>query len=54
MNGSQMLPKAARGSKNSGGGIAPAAIGGLIEGASRTVNAFRLPKRPGRRAEMAG
>jgi hypothetical protein len=28
-------------SKNSGGGIAPAAIGGLIEGVSCTVNGFR-------------
>jgi hypothetical protein len=28
-------------SKNSGGGIAPAAIGGLIEGALCSVNAFR-------------
>jgi hypothetical protein len=36
----KMLPQR-RGSKNSGGGIAPAAIGGLIEGAFRTVNAFR-------------
>jgi hypothetical protein len=34
-----MLPQR-RCSKNSGGGIAPAAIGGLIEGAFRTVNAF--------------
>jgi|LNFM01.1.fsa_nt_gb hypothetical protein len=31
-----------RGSKNSGGGIAPAAIGVLIEGRSGTVNAFDL------------
>jgi hypothetical protein len=30
-----------RRSKNSGGGIAPAAIAGLIEGASGTVNVFR-------------
>jgi hypothetical protein len=30
-----------RRSKNSGGGIAPAAIGGLIEGAPCSVNAFR-------------
>jgi hypothetical protein len=30
-----------RRSKNSGGGIAPAAIAGLIEGAPCTVNAFR-------------
>ncbi|MET3842537.1 hypothetical protein ABIE49_004615 [Bradyrhizobium sp. OAE829] len=34
-----MLPPR-RGSKNSGGGIAPAAIGGLIEGWFCTVNAF--------------
>jgi hypothetical protein len=37
-------------SKNSGGGIAPAAIGGLIEGAFCTVNAFRPP----RKAEKGG
>jgi hypothetical protein len=30
-----------RRSKNSGGRIAPAANGGLIEGAPRSVNAFR-------------
>jgi len=30
-------------SKNSGGGIAPAAIAGLIEGALCSVNAFRPP-----------
>jgi len=30
-------------SKNSGGGIAPAAIAGLIEGALCSVNAFRAP-----------
>jgi hypothetical protein len=42
-----MLPKRL-GSKNSGGGIAPAAIAGLIEAASRTVNAFRGAKEPGR------
>jgi hypothetical protein len=29
-------------SKNSGGGIAPAAIGGLIEGVFCTVNGFRV------------
>jgi len=29
-------------SKNSGGGIAPAAIGGLIEVGPRSVNAFPL------------
>ena len=33
-----------RRSKNSGGGIAPAAIAGLIEGALGSVNAFR-PRR---------
>ena len=33
-----------RRSKNSGGGIAPAAIAGLIEGAICSVNAFR-PRR---------
>jgi hypothetical protein len=32
-----------RRSKNSGGGIAPAAIAGLIEGAPCSVNAFRPP-----------
>ena len=41
-----MLPQR-RCSKNSGGGIAPAAIGGLIEGASGTVNAFRPPRKSG-------
>ena len=35
-----MLPGRRR-SKNSGGGIAPAAIAGLIEGAPCSVNAFR-------------
>jgi hypothetical protein len=43
MRGSQMLPQR-RCSKNSGGGIAPAAIGGLIEGEYCTVNAFRNPQ----------
>jgi hypothetical protein len=33
-----------RRSKNSGGRIASAAIGGLIEGANCSVNAFRAPK----------
>ncbi|HSJ40773.1 MAG TPA: hypothetical protein VK955_06935, partial [Xanthobacteraceae bacterium] len=46
MRESQMPPQQ-RCSKNSGGGIAPAAIGGLIEGESCTVNAFR-PARKGR------
>jgi len=48
-----MLPKP-RGSKNSGGGIAPAAIAGLIEGASRTVNAFRPPDQAGEGPERVG
>jgi hypothetical protein len=34
-----------RRSKNSGGGIAPAAIASLIEGALCSVNAFRGPRR---------
>ena len=34
-------------SKNSGGGIAPAAIGGLIEGAFCTVNGFRVSQDSG-------
>jgi hypothetical protein len=34
-------------SKNSGGGIAPAAIGALIEGRFCTVNAFRAGLEPG-------
>jgi len=38
------MPPQRRCSKNSGGGIAPAAIGGLIEGEFCTVNAFRLPR----------
>jgi hypothetical protein len=33
-------------SKNSGGGIAPAAIAGVIEGAFRSVNAFHAALRP--------
>src|SRR3979490_2210650 len=41
---SQILPSR-RCSKNSGGGIAPAAIGGLIEGEFCTVNAFRTPEK---------
>lgn len=47
-----MLPPR-RGSKNSGGGIAPAAIGGLIEGWFCTVNAFRPPQNRKIRPEMA-
>jgi hypothetical protein len=35
-----------RRSKNSGGGIAPAAIAGLIEGGLCSVNAFRLVRKP--------
>jgi hypothetical protein len=35
------MPAARRHSKNSGGGIAPAAIDGLIKGALCSVNAFR-------------
>jgi hypothetical protein len=31
---------------NSGGGIAPAAIAGVIEGAFRSVNAFHAALRP--------
>jgi len=33
-------------SKNSGGGIAPAAIARLIAAGPRTVNAFSLPRSP--------
>ena len=33
-----------RRSKNSGGRIAPAANGGLIEGAPCSVNVFRVPR----------
>jgi hypothetical protein len=40
-----------RHSKNSGGGIAPAAIGGLIEGALCSVNAFRVPPGPAGNAD---
>jgi hypothetical protein len=42
-SGAKMLTSR-RHSKNSGGGIAPAAIGGLIEGAPRSVNAFRTAR----------
>jgi hypothetical protein len=35
-----------RRSKNSGGGIAPAAMAALIEGAFCSVNAFRHPQAP--------
>jgi hypothetical protein len=40
------MPNRRRRSKNSGGGIAPAAIAGLIEGAPCSVNAFQAPGRP--------
>jgi hypothetical protein len=52
MDGSQKYLRKRRCSKNSGGGIAPAAIEGLIEGASGTVNAFRLPRTAGKGTEM--
>ena len=42
-----------RRSKNSGGGIAPAAIGALIEGRFCTVNGFRLFPGPDARPENA-
>jgi hypothetical protein len=42
--GADMLT-ARRRSKNSGGGIAPAAIDGLIKGALCGVNVFRGPRR---------
>jgi hypothetical protein len=55
-SGAKMLPPR-RGSKNSGGGIAPAAIGGLIEGEFCTVNAFlplrKRPNPPGSGGEVA-
>jgi hypothetical protein len=38
------MPSSRRRSKNSGGGIAPAAIAVLIEGTACSVNAFRAPK----------
>jgi hypothetical protein len=47
MVGSQNTPER-RCSKNSGGGIAPAAIEGLIEGASCTVNAFQPARLSGK------
>ena len=46
-------PTRRRRSKNSGGGIAPAANGGLIEGALCSVNAFRPLGRPGGLLESA-
>jgi len=48
----KMLPQR-RCSKTSGGGIAPAAIGGLIECAFGTVNAFQPGRKPGNGVGMA-
>ena len=45
MGGAKMLTSRRR-SKNSGGGIAPAAIAGLIEGAAGSVNAFQPRRNP--------
>jgi hypothetical protein len=45
MGGAKMLTSRRR-SKNSGGGIAPAAIAGLIEGAAGSVNAFQPRREP--------
>jgi hypothetical protein len=45
MGGAKMLTSRRR-SKNSGGGIAPAAIAGLIEGAACSVNAFQPLRDP--------
>jgi hypothetical protein len=42
-----------RRSKNSGGRIAPAANGGLIEGAPCSVNVFRVPRGPAGGSENA-
>ncbi len=47
------MPTCRRRSKNSGGGIAPAAIGALIEGTHCSVNAFRTPRSLGYRRENA-
>ena len=41
-------------SKNSGGGIAPAAIGALIEGGSRSVNALADALGPATPVKPAG
>jgi len=41
-------------SKNSGGRIAPAAIGALIEGGLWTVNAFGRGRTPGRGPKIIG
>jgi hypothetical protein len=41
----KIRPERRRRSKNSGGGISPAAIGALIEGGLASVNAFRIPLR---------
>jgi len=46
--GANMLKKARLRPKNSGGRIAPAAIGALIEGGYWSVNAFRAPVMAGR------
>jgi hypothetical protein len=46
-------PTSRRRSKNSGGGIAPAANAGLIEGAVCSVNAFRAPQSRQTRTESA-
>jgi hypothetical protein len=40
------LPPRRRRSKNCGGGISPAAIGALIEGAPSSVNGFRASQEP--------
>ena len=45
MGGAKMLTSRRR-SKNIGGGIAPAAIAGLIEGALASVNVFQPPRDP--------
>jgi hypothetical protein len=45
LRGQDRMLKMAGHSKNSGGGIAPAAIAALIEGSFCSVNAFRAPKR---------
>jgi hypothetical protein len=47
------MPTARRRSKNSGGGIAPAAIDGLIKGALCSVNAFRAFRSRQARLESA-
>jgi hypothetical protein len=47
------MPTSRRRSKNSGGGIAPAANAGLIKGAVCSVNAFRVPQSRQTRTESA-